>query len=148
MHLLLRPLCCQNAGHRLWPNGVKDFKSIRAAYVLHPITRQGCLRAGGRIQPATSLNLGTSQSWEADVGAALEKIGRKSQLSGYSITLDFWKNSFLFVLYSCSTKPCLVFHADHSLRWLLRNRKYLREKFLLLSRFTKHFSEQNWTAIG
>jgi hypothetical protein len=34
------------------------------------------------------------QSWEATVGAILEETGKKTKLSGYSITLEFSRNSF------------------------------------------------------
>jgi hypothetical protein len=38
--------------------------------------------------------LGTPQPWEATVGAILEETGRKTKLSGYSITLESSRNSF------------------------------------------------------
>jgi hypothetical protein len=46
--------------------------------LLRLITRQGYLRACGRIQAANALNLGTPQPWEATVDAILEETGRKS----------------------------------------------------------------------
>ena len=56
--------------------------------------RQGCLQACSRIQPANALNLRISQLWEAGAAGVLEKMGRKTELSGDSVALDFWKNGF------------------------------------------------------
>jgi hypothetical protein len=50
---------------------------MQATFLLHLITRQGCLRACGRIQAANALNLGTPQPWEATGGAILEETGEK-----------------------------------------------------------------------
>jgi hypothetical protein len=93
-HFLQRPLCCQNAERRLWPNCSKGFKSVQATFLLHQITWQDCLWAYDGVLLFNALSSDISERWELEFGIIPRETVRKTGLSGYCITLDFWKNSF------------------------------------------------------
>ena len=69
------------------------FQSIQTTFLLYQITRQDCLWVRGGIQLANERNPGILEPCELEFGNIQEDSGRKTGLSGYCITPDFWKNS-------------------------------------------------------
>ena len=94
MQVLQQQHCCRIAGLRHWPNCSKGFKSIQVTFLLYQITRQDCLWFCNGIWLTNALSSEISGGWELEFGIMLKETGRKTGLSGYCMTLGFWKNGF------------------------------------------------------